>query len=102
LVDRDDLAVGVGRRCCGDARALAGGTDAGFGERETGPGPMSLAGEDRCDLVVGVVLGEAAISSTVSSGSRRRSGPRALSRTLSSVLAPPSQQISMAARRSAA
>jgi hypothetical protein len=60
LRDRDDLAVGVGRWGGGDAGALTGGLDARLGEWPAGAGQPSLLGQDRGDLVVGVVGGEAA------------------------------------------
>ena len=52
--------VGVGRRGGGDAGALARGADARGGERQPGAGAVAVAGEDRGDLVVGVMGGEAA------------------------------------------
>jgi hypothetical protein len=58
--DRDHFAVGVGPRRGRDAGGVAHMPDARLGEREAGAGPPSLLGEDRGDLAVGVVLGEAA------------------------------------------
>src|SRR3954470_14214099 len=46
-----------GARARGDA--LAGGAHARRGERQSGPGGVPVAGEDRGDLVVGVIGGEA-------------------------------------------
>ena len=54
------LRVGRWWRRGGDAGALAGGADAAFGEGEAGAGAAALAGEDRGDLAVGVMGGEAA------------------------------------------
>ena len=60
-VDRDAVSrVRVRWRGGGDAGALAGGADAAVGERQPGAGAAALAGEDRGDLAVGVMLGEAA------------------------------------------
>ena len=104
LVDRHELASRgpvAGRRGCRRAGGRRGRGAAVNGR----PVPVRrpLRDEDRGDLVVGVMLRRGGGSArSVSSGSRRRSGPRALRRTLSSVRAPPSQQISTSARSSAA
>ena len=59
MLDRDRLAARVGGRCCRDPGALAGALDAGRGERQSCPGASLLAVEDRGDLGVGVMGGEA-------------------------------------------
>ena len=103
LVDRHQLRVGVGRRGGGDAGALARGADAGGGERQPGPGPVAVAGEDRRDLVVGVMRGEAADQLDGVLGQPPALGAAGVERArVSSVRAPPSQQISTSARLSAA
>jgi hypothetical protein len=60
LLDREDAAVGVRwwRRC--DVVLLADVLDAWLGEQQAGAGAAALLVEDRCDLVVRVMLGEPA------------------------------------------
>src|SRR5439155_9851404 len=60
LFDGDGVAVGIGWRCGRDAGALTDPFDAGRGERQPGSGAPALPVQDRCDLMVGVVHGEAA------------------------------------------
>lgn len=59
LLDRDHIGVRVGQRRGRDTGPLAPGPHARLGERETGTGTSALAVEDRRDLPVGLVLGEA-------------------------------------------
>ena len=59
-LDREQFAGGIGGWGGWDAGASAHAADARFGERQAGAGLVSLAAEDRGDLPVGLVLGQAA------------------------------------------
>jgi hypothetical protein len=59
LLDGDEVRFGVRWRGGRDPGALTGCLDAGLGEWQAGAGAVSLAGEDRGDLSVGMVCGEA-------------------------------------------
>ena len=59
LLDGDEVRFWVRWWRGRDPGALTGCLDARLGEWESGAGAVSLAGEDRGDLVVGMVFGEA-------------------------------------------
>ena len=55
LLDREEVAGGIGRRRGGDLVALAHVLDARFGEQQPGAGPAALLVKDRRDLPVWVM-----------------------------------------------